>query len=214
MIWLTKHRRKVFLGNGERWMTKKRFNITGLCVSDRHYMVDLSSRLRKIRELVDEGAYFVISRARQYGKTTMLHAMAKNLADDYFVVRLDFQVLGSASYKDENTFSRAFASCFIKAAEYYGESTAGEHMVLGQLRDAEERESSDFDLRRLFQLLQEFCRTAAKPVVLMVDEIDSAQNNQVFLDFLAQLRNYYLEREAVGATTFQSVILAGRARSE
>lgn len=190
-------------------MTKKRFNITGLCVPERHYMVDLSSRLREIRELVDEGAYFVINRARQYGKTTILHAMAKAMADSYFVIRLDFQVLGGASYKDENTFSRAFASCFVKAAELYDKNLAKEHPVIGQLRDAEEKEDSYFDLQRLFQILKEFCRSAEKPIVMMVDEIDSAQNNQVFLDFLAQMRNCYLEREAVGAPAFQSVILAG-----
>ena len=190
-------------------MTKKRFNITGLCVPERHYMVDLSSRLREIRELVDEGAYFVINRARQYGKTTILHAMAKAMADSYFVIRLDFQVLGGASYKDENTFSRAFASCFVKAAELYDKNLAKEHSMIGQLRDAEEKEDSYFDLQRLFQILKEFCRSAEKPVVMMVDEIDSAQNNQVFLDFLAQMRNCYLEREAVGAPAFQSVIWQG-----
>lgn len=37
--------------------------------------------------------------------------------------------------------------------------------------------------------------------------MDSASNNQVFLDFLAQLRGYYLERH--DTPTFQSVILAG-----
>ena len=46
-----------------------------------------------------------------------------------------------------------------------------------------------------------------QPVVLMVDEIDSASNNQIFLDFLAQLRDGYLEREELA--TFHSVILAG-----
>ena len=55
--------------------------------------------------MVDNGDYFVINRARQYGKTTTLNALAGILAEAYFVVRLDFQSLGSASYKDENTFS-------------------------------------------------------------------------------------------------------------
>ena len=41
----------------------------------------------------------------------------------------------------------------------------------------------------------------------MIDEIDSATNNQVFLDFLAQLRGYYINRNKYA--TFQSVILAG-----
>lgn len=41
----------------------------------------------------------------------------------------------------------------------------------------------------------------------MIDEVDSATNNQVFLDFLAQMRGYYLNREEMPA--FWSVILAG-----
>lgn len=41
----------------------------------------------------------------------------------------------------------------------------------------------------------------------MIDEVDSATNNQVFLDFLSQLRGYYLKRNKL--PIFQSVILAG-----
>lgn len=46
-----------------------------------------------------------------------------------------------------------------------------------------------------------------KRVVLLTDEVDSAINNQVFLDFLAQLRGYYLNRDLKPA--LWSVILAG-----
>ena len=41
----------------------------------------------------------------------------------------------------------------------------------------------------------------------MIDEVDSASNNQVFLDFLAQLRGYYLERDHM--PVFHAVVLAG-----
>lgn len=44
-------------------------------------------------------------------------------------------------------------------------------------------------------------------MVFIVDEVDTATNNQVFIDFLAQLRAAYLERDVMPA--FQSVILAG-----
>ena len=45
---------------------------------------------------------------------------------------------------------------------------------------------------------------------MIVDEVDSATNNQVFLDFLAQLRSHYLKRaKNPKYRTFQSVILAG-----
>ena len=51
------------------------------------------------------------------------------------------------------------------------------------------------------------CENSSRPIVLMIDEVDSASNNQVFIDFLAQLRAYYLKRDKM--PIFQSVILAG-----
>lgn len=132
---------------------KRRFNITGLCIPERHYMVDLSSRLAQIRELIDEGSYFTINRARQYGKTTTLNELAKVLSGDYFVARLDFQSLGSASYKDENTFSLAFASCFSRGARLFDEDAVKDNPAILKLCEAEETGNPAFDLRRLFRLL-------------------------------------------------------------
>ena len=116
---------------------KRRFNITGLCIPEKHYMVDIKSRLEEIRALIEEGAYFTINRARQYGKTTTLHALAGMLADDYRVIRLDFQSLGSASYKDENTFSLAFAACFSRGAGFSGREEEKRSSVLRKLAAAE-----------------------------------------------------------------------------
>ena len=50
----------------------KTFNTTAVCIPSKHYMVDLSERIREIKQLVDDGKYFIINRARQYGKTTTL----------------------------------------------------------------------------------------------------------------------------------------------
>lgn len=44
---------------------------------------------------------------------------------------------------------------------------------------------------------------------MFIDEVDSATNNQVFLDFLGLLREGYISRESDDIPTFQSVILAG-----
>ena len=67
--------------------------------------------------------------------------------------------------------------------------------------------AEDRNLKELFICLSKMCAKADKPIVLMIDEVDSASNNQVFVDFLAQLRSYYLKRDK---TPFlQSVILAG-----
>lgn len=56
-------------------------------------------------------------------------------------------------------------------------------------------------------MLTDWCRESERPIVLMIDEVDTATNNQIFLDFLAQLRAAYLDSDVT--PTFQSVILAG-----
>lgn len=45
-------------------------------------------------------------------------------------------------------------------------------------------ENSAFSLGKLFAVLSELCETAEKPIVLIIDEVDSAANNQVFWIFL------------------------------
>lgn len=63
--------------------------------------------------------------------------------------------------------------------------------------ERELQENGQFDLVALFDALGEMCAWAKQPIVLLIDEIDSASNNQVFLDFLVQLRVAYLEREEI-----------------
>lgn len=189
---------------------RKEFNITGLCVPQKHYMVNLNSRLIQMKRMVDKGNYFVISRARQYGKTTTLAALADYLKNEYIVVFMDFQTFGNATYENEDIFARAFAACFLD--EFYTECTVIPERLETQLRKlkhALENQNSDLHLMILFKNLTALCGLSEKPVVLMIDEIDSAADHQVFLDFLSQLRNYYLKRERKGTVTFHSVILAG-----
>lgn len=41
----------------------KMFNVNADCQPDLHYMVDITERLQKIKEMVDAGQYFTINRA-------------------------------------------------------------------------------------------------------------------------------------------------------
>ena len=71
-------------------------------------------------------------------------------------------------------------------------------------------QDNDAKLNDIFRIFDKWCKTNAKPVVLMIDEVDTATNNQVFLDFLGKLRSGYLKKEKnPNYKTFQSVILAG-----
>ena len=95
----------------------KKFNVNGVCRPDLHYMVDLSSRLAAIKEMVEEGAYFTINKARQYGKTTILRALAHFLQEEYVVVSLDFQRMSSLSFQDEQKFVASFSEELLYAVK-------------------------------------------------------------------------------------------------
>lgn len=181
------------------------FNTEGLCEPDKHYMVRLDERLERIRKrYVERGSYFVINRGRQYGKTTTLRALAEYLRKDYLIFSMDFQKISTEQFRDETSFSQAFAKIFLKA--FADEDVLNREELMKpivSLLDGNE----DIVLTELFIRLSSVCEKAPKPIVMMIDEVDSASNNQVFLDFLAMLRGYYLDRE--NTPIFHSVILAG-----
>lgn len=179
------------------------FNTEGVCRPDIHYMVRLDDRLDKIRRLyVDRGKYFVINRGRQYGKTTTLCALEDYLKKEYVVVSMDFQGISTAEYQDEFVFVKAFMRMFLDALKEGGAS-AEEMKPVVEFQETREQGT----LSVMFASLNEMCKAASKPVVMMIDEVDNASNNQVFIDFLAQLRQYYMKRPK--KITFHSVILAG-----
>jgi hypothetical protein len=68
---------------------KKEFNITGICIPSKHFMVDLSYKLERIIDLIENGKYFVINRPHQYGKTTIFSLLFQhspwNIASDFEV---------------------------------------------------------------------------------------------------------------------------------
>lgn len=183
------------------------FNVTGSCDPQLHYMVDLTERLEKIKALIDRGDYFTINRARQYGKTTTIKALRNYLKEDYIVISLDFQRIGNAKFATEHTFTQAFVNYLKRTVINKRNPISGlDNGLIENLAElAERKEQFAFD--DMFPMLSDLCDTAERPVVLIIDEVDSATNNQVFLDFLAQIRSYYLDREI--NPTFQSVILAG-----
>lgn len=179
---------------------ERSFNITGACNPQEHYMVNLDSRLAEIKKMVDAGKYFVINRGRQYGKTTTLKALEQYLSKQYIVIRMDFQFLDASDFENARTFVKAFCRELLRRYRKNLDSEMKE-----QIQSM--RNSDTYVLADLFGCLSEWCEESTKPVILMIDEVDSASNNQVFLDFLAQLRGYYLDRH--DTPTFQSVILAG-----
>ena len=184
----------------------KVFNTTAVCIPEEHYMVDISGRLEEIKSLVDAGKYFTFNRARQYGKTTTLRALYRYLQKEYYVVLLDFQTFDNDKFENGNVFSAAFINSFLRSLKRNTLSPELEDAIKNILHSTDYTDKY-FSLKELFEQLSDLCAAAEKKIVLMIDEVDSASNNQVFLDFLAQLRAQYIERDI--QPTFRAVILAG-----
>lgn len=182
---------------------KRLFNIHGACSPDRHYMVNLAPKLEKTKKMVDAGDYFTINKARQYGKTTMLRALAVHLKDDYNVLSLDFQRMSHSDFTSEASFVNGLAREICKRLPLIG-------YIPDKIREYfirfADKANTDIRMADIFDCFSEWCGQSDKPLVLIIDEVDTAADNQAFLDFLAQLRAAYLDRDLI--PTFHSVILA------
>ena len=186
----------------------KRFNITGTCFPDRHYMVDIRDRVAKIKEMVDDNEYFCINRGRQYGKTTTLYQAAETLSKDYTVFSISFEGMSDAQFASIESLTYAFLKKLNlklkRIASQESESIIIDILEreLNKAQDKKEIDPDDFSV-----IITDINEKAQRPVVLIIDEVDQASNYDSFVKLLGIWRTMYLEREI--SPTFQSVILAG-----
>ncbi|OAA83193.1 AAA-like domain-containing protein [Clostridium ljungdahlii] len=181
---------------------KKRFNVTGTCIPEKHYMVDISDKIKKIMDLIENEEYFVINRPRQYGKTTTLYMLERVLSKnaEYLVISISFEGVGDLIFEKEQSFVKAFL-------EIIADSLYLRHENLASFLGEEKKNVENF--KDLSMAITKFIIKVNKKVILMIDEVDKSSNNQLFLSFLGMLRNKYLLRNAGKDKTFHSVILAG-----
>jgi hypothetical protein len=177
----------------------KEFNITGPCFEARHYMVDISRKIAAIKALIDKGRYFTINRARQYGKTTTINELRLRLADEYLCLWISFEGLGDTPFESDPAFCMTFMSMIQNALRF---------TALKEDSDYIERwvnpEASSF--KQLDVHISAMCE--GRKILLMIDEVDRASDNRMFLHFIGILRDKYIRRDT-GASTFHSVILVG-----
>lgn len=183
----------------------KQFNAEGICFAEEHYMVNLDSRIKEIKKLIADGKYFTINKARQYGKTTTLSMLKESLDNEYVVFSISFEGIGDKAYQNEDNFCRLFCGLLYDAI-YYKEVTGLSEEVENACKHISEDKSWAVDLREVSNFITKMCQTTEKPVVLIIDEVDQASDQKIFLDFLGMLRAKYLKRNS--RLTFTSVILA------
>jgi hypothetical protein len=161
-------------------------------------MADISGKTEQIKILVDRGDYFTINRARQFGKTTMLYALRKRLANEYLAIKISFEGIGGTPFESDENFCINFMELVRDATE----------LIDGEEEYAEKWFNCDANTFKLLSRhITKMCRN--KKIVLMIDEVDKTSNNQVFLHFISTLRDKYLAAKNGDDFTFHSVILAG-----
>lgn len=178
---------------------RKRFNITGSCNPERHYMVDTEKRFNAVKDLIDAGEYFTINRARQYGKTTTLRMIWRRLSNAYLIIDTSFEGVGDAVFENEATFVLLIVNLMKDALN------GNDIRLATPLYD-----KVPTNMEELSKVIVCFCKSVSRPVLLLIDEVDKSSDNQLFLNFIGMLRQLYLNRDKEGMdSTFHSVILAG-----
>jgi hypothetical protein len=159
------------------------FNTAGICRPEDHYMLPPEARLRNLRKLVDDKAYFVIHAPRQSGKTTSSHLFAEALTE-------------------EGRYAAVLASCKIAStagadvgrgipAVIRAISMAARNQLPDGLHPPPPEDFAAIEVEaRLQEYLDGWCRQCPRPVVLFLDEID-ALVDETLLSVLDQLHSGY-----------------------
>ena len=140
----------------------KKFHVTGTCIPEKNYMVDVSERLDTIvKDYIEEGSYFTINRARQYGKTTMLYLLERRLKERYVVIRISFEAA------DELFVSLyALAAGLVRKISRILKMQQVEEVVIAGWSQPISRE---FPLDDLGDRITELCQNVGKDIILMID---------------------------------------------
>ena len=183
----------------------KAFNTAVTCDSKRHYMVDTANKMKVFERLINNGNYFTINRARQFGKSTSLKWIYNHLNGEYLVVSLSFEDTEESDWESPSTFYHFFCRYMAKAF------TSGRIQNEQNAKfwvDAQTIEKPS--IKDLSDKITEFCQSGTKKVVILIDEVDKSLDNDLFLNFLSMLRKKYIDRDQFGDySTFWSVVLAG-----
>jgi hypothetical protein len=160
----------------------RRFNTTGPCNPEHHYMVPVESRLPEMRRLVHGGDYFVLHAPRQTGKTTLLRALALELTAGGRHAALHFSgEMGEPMGDDYGAAERVVWA----SLEFSSKDLPPELRPPPRL---------DAPPGSLFQVnLAAWAESCPRPVVLFFDEIDALLGESL-RSVLRQLRAGFTRR--------------------
>ncbi|MEM7588731.1 MAG: ATP-binding protein [Myxococcota bacterium] len=165
------------------------FNTAGPLNPNEHYILDPLSRwdLSEVLTLIHQKKYFLLHAPRQTGKTTCLKALRDHLneAGSYRCVYVNVEAGQAARNDIEAAMAAIFRELALEAQDQLQDQWPEEHWrtILQQ----------DKALSALGSLLRGWCLHNPKPLVLLIDEIDSLLGLSL-ISVLRQLRLGYPKR--------------------
>ena len=166
------------------------FNTAGPVREEDHYMIDPLSRwdMEEIMTLIEQKKYFVLHAPRQTGKTSCMFALRDRLNREgkYFAVYSNVETAQAALYNVKDGLG-AIISRLVSNLED----------LLDPSIDVRKYYKDNLDNLNPLIVLNEFlkyiCQKIDKPIVLMLDEIDSLIGDTL-ISVLRQLRDGYNDR--------------------
>ncbi|MDR0711558.1 MAG: hypothetical protein LBF67_04330, partial [Prevotellaceae bacterium] len=163
----------------------KYFNIAGPCNSVEHYMIDASTRLKGVEQLIDMKQYFVIHAARQSGKTTYLKDLTNRLNADGKYYTLYCTLEGVQGVVEPEHGIPAILDCIVIALQ--------KSSIPFTYNESYEKDKKNRPLVLLTLFLMNFVKELDKPLVVLFDEADCLSEGTL-ISFLRQLRSGYNDR--------------------
>src|SRR6056297_667260 len=179
---------------------EKFFNTAGPIIREDNYCIDPLIRINKdeIMTLVDKWRYFILHAPRQTGKTSSLLALQDyiNKQGQYKCLYVNVEPAQAARSKVEEGIKAIIVELASSASLYLKEEYFFDHLNTF---------ISYGGYSALKTALSRWCQESDKPVILLMDEIDSLVGDTL-ISVLRQLRAGYAERPY---SFPQSIILCG-----
>ena len=179
---------------------ERRFNTAGPNTPELEYTIDPLKRLdlEDVLDLIHQRKYFVLHAPRQTGKTSCLLALRDylNKEGQYIAVYANVEAGQAARNNVESAIKTVCGSI-----------TEGLSLILGNNQPQEIRATiNDYDANEMLNtFLRRLSMALAKPLVLLIDEIDALVGDSL-VSVLRQLRAGYADRPKAFP---QSIILCG-----
>lgn len=168
---------------------KKHFNTTGPIVPGKHYCIDPITRIdwEDVKYLIDAEKYFVLHAPRQTGKTSTLLTMMQLLNESgaYNALYVNIEA-AQAAREDAHWGMTVVCQSIAARARDYGIEPALPELARTVLAETDAAAA-------LTELLSRWAQISPKPIVLMLDEVDTLVGDTL-ISLLRQIRAGYAQR--------------------